>query len=214
MRRRAVPPSAVPHKAAAGHSARERSIWCRVWQRLMPAPDVKLVLDQLNRQLALLEGARTELEAGWVQGGWWATSSQDGSVRLATGYAAAGGHPDQIDGACLIGAIVRAGSRLSVAGSDAARSDIGRAVDTVYDALWTSRGQPDLRPPGKLAPVPPPDVRLARVRTLTQWNDQAGRSQAEILAVVDRAISATIMDLLSVPRPAQPTDTRQSVITG
>jgi hypothetical protein len=189
-------------------------MWRRVWQRLMPAPDVELILDQLNRQLALLEGARTELEAGWVQGGWWATSSQDGSVRLATGYAAAGGHPAQIDGACLVGAIVRAGSQLPVAGSDAARSDIGRAVDTVYDALWTSRGQPDARPPGKLAPVPPPEVRLARVRTLTQWNDQAGRSQAEILAVVDRAISATIMDLLSVPRPAQPTDTRQSVITG
>jgi hypothetical protein len=59
-------------------------------------------------------------------------------------------------------------------------------------------------------------VRLARVRTLTQWNDQAGRSQAEILAVVDRAISATIMDLMSARRPAQaePAGTRQSVITG
>ena len=216
MRRRAVPPSAVPHGAAAGHSARERRIWRRVWQRLMPAPGAELVLDQLNRQLALLEGARTELEAGWVQGGWWATSSQDGSTTLATGYAAAGGHPDQIDGACLVGAIVRAGSQLSVAGSDAARSDIGRAVDMVYDALWTSRGQPDARLPGELAPVPPPDVRLARVRTLTQWNDQAGRSQAEILAVLDRAISATMMDLMSVPRPAQAerTDKRQSVITG
>jgi hypothetical protein len=191
-------------------------MWRRVWQRLMPAPDAELVLDQLNRQLAVLEGARTELEAGWVQGGWWATSSQDGSLRLATGYAAAGGHPDQVDGTCLVGAIVRAGSQLSAGGSDAARSDIGRAVDMVYDALWTSRGQPDERLPGKLAPVPPPDVRLARVRTLTQWNDQAGRSQAEILAVVDRAISATIMDLMSARRPAQaePAGTRQSVITG
>jgi hypothetical protein len=182
----------------------------------MPAPDAELVLDQLNRQLAVLEGARTELEAGWVQGGWWATSPQDGSLRLATGYAAAGGHPDRVDGTCLVGAIVRAGSQLSAGGSDAARSDIGRAVDTVYDALWTSRGQPDARLPGKLAPVPPPDVRLARVRTLTQWNDQAGRSQAEILAVVDRAISATVMDLMSVRPPAQaePAGTRQSVITG
>jgi hypothetical protein len=191
-------------------------MWRRVWQRLMPAPDAELVLDQLNRQLAVLEGARAELEAGWVQGGWWATRSKDGSARAATGYAAAGGHPDQVDGACLVGAIVRAGAQLSVAGSDAARSDIGRAVDAVYDALWTSRGQPDTRLPGKLAPVPPPDVRLARVRTLTQWNDQAGRSQAEILAVVDRAISATIMDLMSARRPAQaePAVTRPSVITG
>ena len=215
--RRAVPPSAVPHEAAAaGHSAREKSMWRRVWQRLMPPPDAELVLDQLNRQLAVLEGARTELETGWVQGGWWATSSKDGGTRLATGYAAAGGHPGQVDGACLVGAIVRAGSRLSVAGPDAARPDIGRAVDAVYDALWTSRGQPDARLPGKVAPVPPPDVRLARVRMLTRWNDQAGRSHTEVLAMVDRAISATIMDLMSVSRPAQaePACARQSVITG
>jgi hypothetical protein len=191
-------------------------MWRRVWQRLMPPPDAELVLDQLNQQLTVLEGARAELETGWVQGGWWATRSKDGSARLATGYAAAGGPPDQVDGACLVGAIMRAGSQLSVAGSDAARSDIGRAVDAVYDALWASRGQPDVRQPGKLAPVPPPDVRLARVRTLTQWNDQAGRSQAEILAVVDRAISATIMDLMSALRPtqAEPAGTRGSVITG
>jgi len=214
--RRAVPLPAVPHEAAAGPGAREKSIWRRVWQRLMPPPDAELVLDQLNRQLAVLEGARAELEAGWVQGGWWATSSKDGSTRLATGYAAAGGHPGQVDGACLVGAMVRAGSQLSAAGPDAARADIGRAVDAVYDALWTSRGQPDACLPGKLAPVPAPDVRLARVRMLTRWNDQAGRSHPEVLAMVDRAISATIMDLMAVSRPAraEPAGARQSAVTG
>ena len=54
-------------------------------------------------------------------------------------------------------------------------------------------------------PARSPEVRLARVRTLTQWNDQSGRTGAEVLAVVDRAISATIMDLMSAPRAAQPT---------
>ena len=92
---------------------------------------------------------------------------------------------------------MRAGSRLPDA-----RSDVGRAVDAVYDALWASRGQPDAPRPGGMPPLPPPDVRLARVRTLTQWNDRAGRTQEEVLAVVDRAISATIMDLMSAPRPA------------
>jgi hypothetical protein len=51
--------------------------------------------------------------------------------------------------------------------------------------------------------MPPPDVRLARVRTLTQWNDRPVRTHDEVLAVVDRAISATIMDLMAAPRPAQ-----------
>jgi hypothetical protein len=51
---------------------------------------------------------------------------------------------------------------------------------------------------------------------LTQWNDQAGRLRAEVLEVVDRAISATIVDLVSVPRAAQAgsAGARQSVITG
>ena len=81
-------------------------------------------------------------------------------------------------------------------------SDVGRAVDAVYGALSASRDEPGTPMPGGLPPVPPPGVRLARVRTLTQWNDRAGRTQAEVLTVVDRAISATIMDLMSVPRPA------------
>jgi hypothetical protein len=162
--------------------------WRRLWQRLMPAPG--LDHDQLSRQLTVLEDARAELEAGWVQGGWWTVSSADGSRRLVTGVAAAGGTPAHVDGACLVGALVRAGG-----------PDAGRAVDSVYDALWASRGQPDLPGP---RPVPSPEVRLARVRTLTRWNDQAGRTQADVLAVVDQAISATIMDLMAAPRPPAP----------
>lgn len=181
-----------------GDGAREPGWWRRLWQWLMPGPDTELVLDRLNRQLAVLEGARAELEAGWVQGGWWTVSLSDGTPRLVTGYAAAGGHPDRVDGVCLVGALVRAGSRLP----DAA-SHIGRAVDAVHEALWVSWGHPGAPPPCGLPAMPAPDVRRTQVRTLTQWNDQAGRTPAEVLAVVDRAISATIMDLMSAPRPAR-----------
>lgn len=181
-----------------GDGAREPGWWRRVWQWLMPGPDTELVLDRLNRQLAVLEGARAELEAGWVQGGWWTVSLSDGTPRLVTGHAAAGGHPDRVDGVCLVGALVRAGSRLP----DAA-SHIGRAVDAVHEALWVSWGHPGAPPPCGLPAMPAPDVRRTQVRTLTQWNDQAGRTPAEVLAVVDRAISATIMDLMSAPRPAR-----------
>ena len=142
-----------------------------MWQWLMPGPDAELVLAQLNRQLAVLEGARTELQAGWVQGGWWAVGSADGRPRLVTGHAAVGGSPERVDGVCLVGALVHAGSRRP----DAA-SDVGRAVDAVYGALSASRDEPGTPMPGGLPPVPPPGVRLARVRTLTQWNDRAGRT--------------------------------------
>jgi hypothetical protein len=166
--------------------------WRRMWRRLMPPPSAELILAQLTGQLAVLEGARAELETGWVQGGWWSVTSADGGQRLVTGDS--GGSPAHVDGSCLVGALARAGSS----------SDVGRAVDAVYDALWASRGQPGTPREGGLPPVPAPEVRLARVRTLTQWNDQAGRTQEEVLAVVDQAISATIMDLMAAPRPAQP----------
>ena len=179
--------SAAPRE----HVADAPSWWQRVWRRLMPPPSAELILDQLNRQLAVLEEARAELEVGWVQGGWWSVSSADGELRLLNGLAAAGGHPGHVEGACLVGALVRGGP------------DGGRAVDAVYDALWASRGQPT---PAGLPPVPAPEVRMARVRMLTQWNDQAGRTHEEVLTVVDRAISATIMDLMSAPRPPAPAD--------
>ena len=161
-----------------------------MWRRLTPPPSVELILAQLNGQLAVLEGARAELEAGWVHGGWWSVTSADGNQRLATGDA--GGSPAHVDGACLVGALARAGSS----------PEVGRAVDAVDDALWASRGQAPQPGPGGLPPVPSPEVRQARVRMLTQWNDQAGRTREEVLAVVDCAISATIMDLMSAPRLA------------
>jgi hypothetical protein len=175
--------------------ARNPGWWRRAWQWLKPGPDAELVLARLNRQLAVLEGARAELEAGWVQGGWWSVGLGDGTLRLVTGYAAAGGHPDRVDGVCLVGALVRAGSQQP----DAA-SHVGRAVDAVHEALWVSWGHPGAP---RLCGMSAPEVRRARVRTLTQWNDQPERSPAEILTVVDRAISATIMDLMSVPRPSR-----------
>ncbi len=185
----------TPYEGAGGQSdsgGRERGWRWRVRQRLMLPPSAELILAQLNGQLAVLEGARAELEVGWVQGGWWSVSLADGGHRLVTGDA--GGSPAHVDGSCLVGALARAGSP----------SDVGRAVDAVYDALWASRGQPTLS--GGLPPVPSPEVRRARLRTLTQWNDRAERTQEEVLAVVDRAISSTIMDLMSAPRPPAPAD--------
>jgi hypothetical protein len=37
---------------------------------------------------------------------------------------------------------------------------------------------------------------------LTQWNDRPERTKAEVMTVIDRAISATILALMTTPRPA------------
>jgi hypothetical protein len=201
----------------------------RIRRQLLPPPEA--VLDQLNRQLAVLAGARAELEAGWIQGGWWAVGSADGGRRLVTGLeagpVAAAGRPGRVDGVCLVGALIRAGTGSAgsaggtgSAGGDGEVSGTGRAVDAVYEALWASRGQETATPPAELSerrppasplppsaalsPVPPPAVRLARVRTIAQWNDRPGRTKAEALTVLDHAISATIMTLMATPAPKTP----------
>ena len=187
-----VRPAELVTSREARDVARAPSWWRRVRRRLMPPPSAELILAQLSGQLAVLEGARAELEAGWVQGAWWSVTSADGDRQPVTGDA--GGSPAHIDGACLVGALARGGPHA------------GRAVDAVYDALWASRGQASQAVPGGLPPLPAPEVRLARVRMLTRWNDRAERTQEEVLAVVDWAISATIMDLMSAPRPPAPAD--------
>src|SRR3954453_10079391 len=95
--------------------------------------------------LALLESARTDVAAGWLQGGWWTTPP-----RRAPAPAAA--HDGPAVGACLVGALIRSGARH---GPDA---QVGRAIDTVYEAFWESRGQPAA--PGPVLAASP-QMRLA-----------------------------------------------------
>jgi starvation-inducible outer membrane lipoprotein len=84
----------------------------------------------------------------------------------------------------------------------------------VYDALWESRGQPSARPGPGPWPVPSPQVQLAQVQTLTRWNDAKGRTGGEVLAVLDRAISRTILSLAALPAPPGASPARHDQETG
>jgi hypothetical protein len=148
---------------------------------------------RLERLLVLLEAARAELDRGWVQGGWWSVRAGGGRPLPVTGLAAAVIKPDQVTGVCLVGALLRAGSRQEGA-------EVGRAVDAVYDALWESRGHA-ITPEGVSDTVSSPQVRLRRVQTLTQWNDQAGRRREEVIGLLDRAIAGAMMRLVHSPAP-------------
>jgi hypothetical protein len=147
----------------------------------------------LERLLALLEAARADLSAGWVQDGWWATPADGGRQILVTGLAAGGSAPHNTDAVCLVGALIRAGA---AQGGD---SEVGRAIDAVYEALWESRGQPATAT-GMLT-VSSPQVRQARTQALTRWNDAQGRASDEVLAILDRAIARVIQTLAALPAP-------------
>ena len=184
----------------AGDTAvrRERPWWRRLLTLAAPQPPHEIQHAVLERLLALLEAARAELSAGWVQGGWWSTPSRDGRQILLTGLAAGPSAQETVGAVCLVGALIRAGSGQ---GRD---SEAGRAIDAVYDALWESRGQATATPGPGLPKVSSPQVRQARTQALTRWNDAQGRTSDEVLAVLDRAIARVIQDLAAIPAPCPP----------
>jgi hypothetical protein len=202
-REASVPPHSVPGvatrpEAGGGNTpARRDRPW---WRRLtLGAPRQHEVQQAaLEGLLALLETAREELSAGWVQGGWWATPSGGGGQTLATGLAASPSGPETVDGVCLAAALIRAGS-VQGGGSEA-----GRAVDVVYDALWESRGQAAPAPGPGLVLASSPQVRQAKTQALTRWNDAQGRTSDEVIAVVDRAIARVIQNLATFPAQPMP----------
>ena len=180
--------------------ARRGRAW---WQRLrafaaprQPPPEVQHAY--LERLLALLEAARTQLSAGWVQDGWWTSPADGGQQILVTGLAAGTSVPATAGAVCLVGALIRAAARQ---GGD---SEAGRAIDVLYDALWESRGQPAAMAGPSVLAASCPQVRRAKIQALTRWNDAQGRTGNEVLAVLDRAIARVIQNLAAIPAPGVP----------
>jgi hypothetical protein len=195
----ANPAGPAPGAGDGAPARRERPWWRRLLTPAGPRrPWAEIQHEGLERLLALLEAARTDLSAGWVQDAWWTSRAPGGQQILMTGLAAGASAPGRPGAACLVGALIRAGTRQ---GGD---SESGRAVDVVYDALWESRGQPAETPGPSPLPVSSPPVRQAKVQALTGWNDAPERTGDEVLAVVDRAIARVIQNLAALPAPQVP----------
>jgi hypothetical protein len=192
-----IPATAAPGAGGTAPARRERAWWRRLRALVTPRPD-ETQHPGLERLLALLEAARTELSAGWVQDGWWTSPADGGQQILVTGLAAGPSTPATVGAVCLAGALIRAGSGQ---GGD---SEVGRAVDVVYDALWESRGQSAATPGPNIITVSSPQVRQAKVQALTRWNDTQGRTSDEVLAILDRAIARVIQNLAVLPAPRVP----------
>lgn len=127
----------------------------------------RYVHDRPAEVLAVLQHARSIVEVGWVQNRWTGSATSagaDGSVR-----------------ACLVGAVA-----LAVRDRDP-RADLavgtGPALAFVADAVLGERAA------GRSAPH---DVRVQRMRELARWNDEPGRTRADVVAALDRAAAAVV----------------------
>jgi hypothetical protein len=152
-----------------------------------PATDA---LGRLERARAVLERARSLIERGWLQHGWYVSRHQP-PPSLVGRFRQAVRTPDvdEVERACLVAAVALAAHGGGDARPDVVR-DAGPALDIVWDAMWAAAGQPG---PGTARRVLPPATRASRMRELARWNDAAGRTRAEVLTLLDRAISSTIL---------------------
>jgi hypothetical protein len=176
--------------------------WVVRWVRgqHQPYDSAAARLRQLDEVLEVLAAARSVVEDGWVQDAWFAVrpGSQPAPAPPAARVSSSSSYLDRHDlaGACLVGAVVHA-VRLRHPGDARAEVDgVGPAIDVLWDALQESRG---LGSRGVAGRVAPPAVRAVRVRDLTRWNDQRGRSRGEVLDLLDLAVSRTIMAAMTTP---------------
>ncbi len=162
----------------------------RRWGGLLPPRrDAELErLRQLEGARAVLERARTLIAQGWVQDAFYLVRGRNGESRPVSPFGLLLLTRTDVVGACLVGAVAHA------SGSVDRRERRGQAALAV-DTLWHTLAED---PSYERVPTAPydavhPAARAARVRELARWNDEPVRSRDEVLGLVDRAVSRTIL---------------------
>ncbi len=136
-------------------------------------------LSRAEHAVIVLDAARTELQRGWSQHGWHVTQDAAGGHRAVTGQQFGFTRLDrtQVVSSCLVGAVLQAGWWYSDRSEDSAP-----AIDALWNGLQVLTGQ---GAPTPIERVCSPVVRTGRVRELTRWNDQPGRSRDDVLLLLD-----------------------------
>ena len=163
----------------------------RRWGGLLPPRhDAELErLRQLEGARIVLERARALIAQGWVQDAFYVVRGRNGETRPVSPFGLLLLTRTDVVGACLVGAVAHASG--SVDRRDR-RGQAALAVDTLWHALAED-------PSYERVPTAPydavhPAARAARVRELARWNDESIRNRDEVLGLVDRAVSRTILN--------------------
>ena len=162
----------------------------RRWGGLLPPRrDAELErLRQLEGAQAVLERARTLIAQGWVQDAFYIVRGRNGESRPVSPFGLLLLTRTDVLGACLVGAVAHASSSVD---RRERRGQAALAVDTLWHTLAED-------PSYERLPTAPydavhPAARAARVRELARWNDEPVRTRDEVLGLVDRAVSRTIL---------------------
>ena len=162
----------------------------RRWGGLLPPRrDAEVErLRQLEGAQAVLERARTLIAQGWVQDAFYIVRGRNGESRPVSPFGLLLLTRTDVVGACLVGAVAHASSSVD---RRERRGQAALAVDTLWHTLAED-------PSYERLPTAPydavhPAARAARVRELARWNDEPARTRDQVLGLVDRAVSRTIL---------------------
>jgi hypothetical protein len=156
---------------------------------LPPRRDPELErIRQLEGARAVLERARALIAQGWVQDAFYAVRGRSGETRPVSPFGLLLLSRSDVVGACLVGAVAHASGSV---GRRDRRGQAAVAVDTLWQALAedTTAG---VDPTGQ-CDLGHPAARAARVRELARWNDEPARTREDVLGLLDRAVSRTIL---------------------
>jgi hypothetical protein len=184
------PDTQAPEIQAPEIQAPDKRTTTRRWGGLLPPRrDAELErVRQLEGARAVLEKARALIAEGWVQDAFYVVRGRNGESRPVSPFGLLLLTRTDVVGACLVGAIAHA------SGSVDRRDRRGHAALAV-DTLWHTLSEDSTydRLPGVLADAVHPAARAARVRELARWNDEPTRTREDVLGLLDRAVSRTIM---------------------
>jgi hypothetical protein len=148
-------------------------------RRLKKQDRLSAQLGELHAMSDLLERATEVVGRGWIQGAWFTVATSRGP-RAVTAYDLPVLNHRPVVGACLVGSVVEAAG-----GPAAVRSQlVQRTLDAVGHTLREDASKPVQWCPG-------PRVRVLGVLELTHWNDAPGRTQAEVVGLLE-ASKATV----------------------
>ena len=162
--------------------------------KLLRAP-TNSPMDQRQVAQAVLNGARTVIGRGWLQGGWYVVEAPDGRRRLITASSMTPRSFGEVRQACLVGAVVEAATW-----HGPPREVAGPVLDILWCALQEQRGVRVDRRHWSTAPA----ARSARVRELARWNDEPTRSRDEVEQLLDLARSGQLPDVPADPALGAP----------
>jgi hypothetical protein len=146
-------------------------------------------LAELHRIRAFITAAHDLVRTGWVRNGWSALRTERGELRATTGWDAYRDDGRPVAGACLVGAITRAGGGLAAVDGQ----PVQRAFDLTWHTLFDDRGAP-------VRYCPAPAVRTAHLRDLIRWNDDPHRTGAEVAALLEAVEQAAGAEIERVGR--------------